>query len=529
VHAVAAALATPTPNQLLLGLQEFGYNVYLTVSNQFKDAQVNLATLGDDVAQIFGISRVVVTDPGNYGNPTLNRQYFVPMRDFISAPLATVAMAYGQLTGAAPDLQGFIDAALTTNSLGYPGFKIYRGLDTDSYVLWSDSYDLLQAKGVRIITRYYSAEQKTNALNALVAGLQDPTKVMIVPIAGPVDGRTDAADKTVIVLGYDSTRNVVTINDPTRTDGQGLQMGLDDFLNAWSGNNYELVTAQLAASSSTPQPAPQTKLVWSLPAPNQIGQALQGAATGIAVAIVHQIQGAQASLGDLANDLSYTFGVNDPTASPPAPGNIEIGNYTANLRYWYFQGNYPTCAVMATAAIIAQLTGTLPADLGQQILNQASTTPSGVYPGQKIYEPNGEPNTPLHWGVNNEDVVKLLNMNGLNADLTSYLKSQGNVALDAMTAALSQKQGVMVTLASNVIWNAYTRAYFNETREQPGPEGVQSDHTVVVISVDLTKKVVYLNDSALLKGQGFPVPLDEFMKAWEWSSYSLITAEPQST
>ncbi|WP_144418204.1 hypothetical protein [Mycobacterium sp. EPa45] len=525
----SASLSTPTPNQLLGGLAEFGHNLYLTVSNQIIGAQTNLEILRDDLANVLGISRVTVTNPGVYGNPTQNKQYFVPMRDFVSGALATVAMAYGQLTGSTPDLQGFIDKALTTDSLGYPGYKIYRGLDTDSFVLWTDSYELLQDKGVRVITHPYSPEQQSKAINDLVAGLQDPTKVVIVPVEGAVTGQTGVSEKIVVVLGYDTNRNIVTINDPTRTDGQGLEVGLDDFLTGWSRNEYDLVTVQLAASSSTPQPAPATKLVWSLPAPDQIGQALQGAGKSIALAIVHQIEGAQANLADLANDLSYTFGIKDPTAAPPAPGDIEVGNYAANLRYWYYQGNYDTCAIMATAAIVGQLKGILPPDLGQVVYGQATSTASGQYPGQKIFEPNGQPGTALHWGVSNTDVVKLLNMNGLNADWTTYLKSQGNVALDAMTAALNQKQGVIVSVASNVIYNAYTRAYFDETREQPGPEGVKSDHSVVVISVDPGKKIVYLNDSALQNGKGFPVPLDEFMKAWRYSDYSLITAELPAT
>ncbi|WP_457226107.1 hypothetical protein [Mycolicibacterium sp. CBM1] len=523
---VSRAAAVPTPNQLLSGLQQLGRDLSVTVSNQMYDVRANLATLRDDLAQVFGISRVVVTTPGVYGNPTQNKQYFVAMPDFVSAALSTVAMAYGQLTGTAPDLPAFVDAALNTGSLAFPGNKIYRGPGTTWFVKWTDSYELLQDKGVRVITRYYNGEQQSRAVNDLVAGLSDPTKVMIAAITGPVDGRTEPGEKTVIVIGVDTTRNIVTINDPTRADGQGLEMKYDDFLDAWGKQNYLLVTTQLAASSSTPLSTPATKLVWSLPAPNEIGGALQNAGRSIALAVVHQIQGAQTNLADLATDLAYTFGVNDPSADgPPASGDLEYGNYTRNLPYLYPQGKYATCAIMATAAIIAQLRGgELPPDLGQQILDQATSTPSGRIPGETIYETNGGQNG-LHWGTYNEDVVKLLNMNGVNADWTTYLKKQGDVAMDAMTSALNQQQGVMVSLASNVTWNAYLRKYFGRNVIPPGDRGVQSDHVVVVISVNLTKKIVYLNDSAMENGQGFPVPLDDFMKAWQYSNYSLITAE----
>lgn len=522
----SVVLATPTPNNVLQGLEEFGHNVYLTVANQISGAQANLAVLGEDLAAVFGISRETITNPGIYGNPTQNKQYYVPMADYVSAPLATVAMAYGQLTGTAPDLPGFTTAALDTESLVYPGYKIYRGVGTNWFVKWTDSYELLQDKNVRIISRSYYDDQQTKAINDLAAGLEDPTKVMIAAIKGPVDGQTDPGTKTVVVLGLDTTRDVVTINDPTQADGQGLEMSLDDFTQQWSSQRYQLVTAQQAASSSVPLPPPATKLVWSLPAPNEIGQALQAGLKNVAVLVVHQIEGLQANVGQLAEDLRYTFGINDPDIAPPSPESVEYGNYTKNYPYFVYQGNYPTCLIMATAAIIGQLRGgAMPADLGQQILDQATSTPSGVYPNETIYEPNGTGKNGLHWGTNSADAVKLLNMNGINADWTTYLKSQGDVAMDTMTSALNQNQGVIVALASNVIWNAYTRKYFDETRTEPGPNGVASDHSVVVISVDMTKKAVYINDSALQNGQGFPIPLDEFMKAWQYSSYSLITAE----
>ncbi len=182
-------------------------------------------------------------------------------------------------------------------------------------------------------------------------------------------GVTGAGEKTVIVIGLDTTQNLVTINDPTQAGGQGLQMSLEDFTDQWSKQSFRLVTAQLASSSSTPLPAPATKLVWSLPAPNDIGRALDSAGKNVALLVVHQIQGAQANLGDLANDLSYVFGgVADPNIAPPSPDSVEYGNYAKNYPYFVYQGNYPTCLLMATAAIIGQLrgrrdaTGSWPAD-----------------------------------------------------------------------------------------------------------------------------------------------------------------------
>ena len=522
----------PTPNQIIAAIQGFGANLYLTAMNQVYGFQRNLDVLRDDVANAFGIHRVVVTKPLPFGTPASTVQYYVSTNDFYSAALATVAMAYGQLTGTAPDLQGIIDQALTTDSFVYNGQTIYLGPDSTKFVQWVDSFELLQDKNVRVITRYYGTNQWSKAFNDLTNGLQDPTKSLIVPIRGLVDGRTGAHDKTVVVIGVDNVNGTVTVNDPTRADGQGLKMSIDEFKDAWSGRNYQLVTTQLASSPSTPPPAPSTtKLVWSLPRPDRIGQALQSAFGGIAAAFVHQIDGVRDNFADLSTDLARTFGVADPVdVTPPAPENIQYGNYAKNIQYWKYQGNYSTCVLMATAAVIAQLTGGgMPVDmnaLGEDVVNLAKTTVSGVKPG-------GVPMFEEPSGTFYADAVTLLNMYNLNADYVSYLKNDGNQALNGLTTALSQGQGVIVSVHNNTIYNAYANTYFREwAQDNPlfpnGSEPVRTNHGVVVLGVDLTKNVVYLNDSALRKGQGLPIPLDTFMEAWQYSNYGTVTAEKRT-
>lgn len=519
----------PTPSQIISAIQGFGANLYLTAMNQVYGFQRNLDVLRDDVANVFGIRRVVITKPLPFGTPASTVQYYVSANDFLSAALATVAMAYGQLTGTTPDLQGITEQALNTPSLYYNGQNIYLGLGSTKFVIWSDSYELLQDKNVRVITRYYGTDQWSKAFNDLTNGLQDPTKAMIVPISGLVDGRTGASPKTVVVIGVDNVNETVTVNDPTRADGQGLTMSIDEFKDAWSSQKYQLVTTQLASSPSTPPPAPSTtKLVWSLPRPDRIGQALQSAFGSMAAAFVHQIDGVRDNFADLSTDLARTFGVSEPVdLTPPAPENIQYGDYAKNFQYWAYQGKYGTCALMATAAVIAQLTGNgMPVDmnaLGQDVIDLAQTTVSGVRPG-------GVPMFENATGTYSQDVVTLLNRYNLNADFVTYLKTDGNQALNGLTAALSQGQGVIVSVHNNTVYNAYINTYFSEYLRGKvlfpnGEEPVKSNHAVVVLGVDLTKNLVYLNDSAWQKGQGLPIPLDTFMKAWQYSNYSTVTAE----
>lgn len=524
VPAAAVAQASnpfglPTPEELLRGLQELGTNLYFAVMNQLYGFQRSLTALRDDVIGILGFTQEVITRSLPFGNPTGNAQYFVQSGDFLSAGLATVAMAYAQLTQGTVDLQGFLTAASNTASLVKPGTMVYLGPGM-RIVYWTDSYEVLQDKDVRIIIRNYGTDQASKAYNDLTNGLTDPTKAMIVAINGPISVGTGVRQKTVVVIGVDNVNGTVTINDPTRDDGQGLVLSYDEFMDAWGPNNYQLVTTQLTSSPNVAPDASETRWVWSLPSIQQIG-------SRVAAAFVHQVQVFQESITDLSNDLSLTFGITQPEPiGPPSAGDTEYGNYLANYQYWKYQGNFGTCALMATSAVIAQLTANgMPVDMdaiAAEVQQLAETLPSGIRVGMPIY-------TEGKGGTFSADVITLLNKFGINADYTTYLKTEGSLALDNMTAALDQGQSVIVSVNNKVIYDAWNKQFLGENwaRFRDGLD--VSNHAVTVLSVNMTKGVVYLNDSALRNGQGLAVPLDQFMKAWETGNFSLTTAERDSS
>ncbi|MGN7781419.1 hypothetical protein ACTJJE_18115 [Mycolicibacterium sp. 22603] len=524
VPAAAVAQASnpfglPTPEELLRGLQELGTNLYFAVMNQLYGFQRSLTALRDDVIGILGFTQEVITRSLPFGNPTGNAQYFVQADDYLSGALATVAMAYAQLTQGAVDLQGFLAAASNTASLVKPGTMVYLGPGM-RIVYWTDSYEVLQDKDVRIIMRSYGTNQASKAYNDLTNGLTDPTKAMIVAINGPVSDLTGDRQKTVVVIGVDNVNGTVTINDPTRADGQGLVMSYDDFMDAWGSNKYQLVTTQLTSSPNVAPDASETRWVWSLPSIQQIG-------SRVAAAFVHQVQVFQENVTDLSNDLSRTFGIAQPEPiGPPSAGDTEYGNYLANYQYWKYQGSFGTCALMATSAVIAQLTANgMPVDMdaiAAEVQQLAETLPSGIKVGMPIY-------TEGKGGTFSADVITLLNRFGINADYTTYLKNEGSLALDNMTAALDQGQSVIVAVNNKVIYDAWNKQFLGENwaRFRDGLD--DANHAVTVLSVNMTKGVVYLNDSALLNGQGLAVPLDQFMKAWETGNFSLTTAERDSS
>lgn len=520
----AFAWAPPTPNQILRTLQQFGQDMYATVAHQIRGVQRNLTVLGADLNRMLGIKRVVFIEPAPYGNPAANLQYWAPQA-YRSHTLATVAMAWAQLTGTQVDVQAFLDLAMDEDSLYNTGVKVYDPA-TNRFVTYTDSYEVLQGKGVRITTSFFARDQESHALHALTTGLQNPAKAMIVTIVGTADGINGPAGKSVVVLGVDTEAGTVIYNDPTVSTGQGATMTVDDFLTAWQASNYSVVTAQLAATAGVTPTTPasqKARLVWSLPRPDQLGSVLRNLGTMFVETVVNQIDGVQRNLVDLSDDLARTFGVASLIQpEPPAPGDIEYGSYTANKPFWIYQGDAQSCAIMASAGLIGQLTGVMPTQ--QEILELAWSTPSDVYAGQSIFEGDGD--VPgKHWGTNQVDVLKLLNLNGLDADVTTFLKSQRQLALDTLNASLADKQGVMVSVNANLVWKAFENNYFKADEYRPPAHTLRSDHMVIVLSVNTSKNVVYINDSAWQTGQGLPVPLDKFLDAWQTGGHTMITAQ----
>ncbi|MGW0162845.1 hypothetical protein ACWDUN_26330 [Mycobacterium sp. NPDC003323] len=509
----------PTPNQILRTLQQFGTDLYYTVAHQFQGMRRNLTVLRDDLVRMVGIRQIVVVDDAPYGNPAANLQYWAE-RGYSSHTLATAAMAWAQLTGTAVDVQSFLDIAAAADSLYADNQKVYVP-GSDRFVNWTDAFEVLQGRGVRIFTHFYAQEQKSNALHALTAGLQDPTKAQMV-----VMDDEDGDSKAVVVIGVDTDAGTVTVNDPTSSTGRGATMNLDDFLSDWGAQNFRLVTAQLAATIGAPPSTPaatRTRWVWELPRPERLGQVLRNLGGMVAETVVNQIDGVQRNLVDLSDDLARTFGVANLIApEPPAPGDVEFGDYTANKPYFIFQGDAQSCAIMASAGIIGQLTGVMPTQ--QQILEQAWNTPSDVISGEAIFEGDGD--VPgKHWGTYTTDVLKLLNLNGVDADVTTFLKSQRQFAVETLNASLADKQGVIVSVNASVLLKAHENTFFHPERYRPPSHTLNSNHMVIVLSVNTTKNVVYINDSAWENGQGLPVPLDKFLDAWQTGGHTMVTAQ----
>jgi hypothetical protein len=49
------------------------------------------------------------------------------------------------------------------------------------------------------------------------------------------------ADHAVVVTGIDDERAVITLNDPGQEGGEGWEITIADFMDAWDDSNYEMV------------------------------------------------------------------------------------------------------------------------------------------------------------------------------------------------------------------------------------------------------------------------------------------------
>lgn len=132
------------------------------------------------------------------------------------------------------------------------------------------------------------------------------------------------------------------------------------------------------------------------------------------------------------------------------------------------------------------------------------------------------------------DAVKLLDKNGFDATFNFYAKSDGDWALSNLESALDDGKAVMVSIYQD---NLYRQLY----KEPVAPGLRDGNHAIVVLGVNETQGLVYLNDSALTgtgtikvngkefamkSGQGITVSLSAFMSVWQAGGYVTVTAVP---
>lgn len=286
-----------------------------------------------------------------------------------------------------------------------------------------------------------------------------------------------------------------------------------------------------AAKKNTATKRTVAQRVPSLPTPPQVEHAILAALDGtrrqldtlrltLEKSVRQHAEAIDDTFDTLRNDLivlsqSSGFSLTSPelpTLPPPTSTNPVIyGNREKKVQYWAEQsGN--TCALMSAAMLIGQLTGKMPSE--KDMVAEAESTYSVTKQGGKIYLA-AENNF-----VSTRDVLVLLEKHGINAVFTLYTRDQGDRALTNLEAALGQNKSVAVAIHSSTVWK------FGPGETAPAAF-IRSDHMVTVLAIDPTDNRVWINDTGLTKdkkGQDLALPLGVFMKAWQASEFTTVTA-----
>jgi predicted double-glycine peptidase len=169
------------------------------------------------------------------------------------------------------------------------------------------------------------------------------------------------------------------------------------------------------------------------------------------------------------------------------------GDPAAAAPYWRYQQQDYSCAEMAVADVIGQITGHEPTE--DEITGAAENIPSLSHAGP-IYHPGGR--------TSNRDLAPLLAHYGIQADAV-------HTNTDALARDLDQGRKVIVGLNDKVIWNK-------------SGDRTQENHFVVVIGIDTGAGVVHLNDSGIRAGRDEQVSIATFEQAWGASdNFAVVT------
>jgi hypothetical protein len=239
-------------------------NIALLVKHQIEGIRDNLTALRYDLEAIVGPNRAPVNPdipaddtPGVIGNPADKEGYFLYQGRTNRCVLMSTAMVIGQLLGAdkMPTAQQITDEAATTASTVTPGAKIYDP-KADTYVKYADALALLEEHGITATSTQYSKGQGATALANIKAALSAGESVIVTVNANIAWGRAApggvvSANHAITVLGIDTAKNIVYVNDSASQNGMGIAMKMDVFMGAWAPNEYQTITAYVTPAQES--------------------------------------------------------------------------------------------------------------------------------------------------------------------------------------------------------------------------------------------------------------------------------------
>ncbi|MBB3601134.1 hypothetical protein FHT40_000767 [Mycolicibacterium sp. BK556] len=310
--------------------------------------------------------------------------------------------------------------------------------------------------------------------------------------ARPATGKTAKPKPARTVSSSDVSAPVIQLHTKRSQPAASTSAATDD-ITAASATSTKQATVKRAAALPTPDQVQQTIVAGLDSARRRLDDLRQK----IETLVQNQIIGFQDNLVTLRIDLERVFNPNR---------QIIYGNL-ANAQYWA-AGGAQTSNLMAAAMVISAITGqTVTA---QSIIDEAMNTDSVARPGRAMYL--GTNTYDWVWAT---DAVQLMENHGVKVTTVYYTKSQEQRALNTVETALSQGKSVIVSINGTVV--------SSNTSSQ---EQWTTEHQAVLLGINITKNLVYLNDGANPQGQNLTMPIEDFLDAWQASRYTAIIAEP---
>lgn len=175
----------------------------------------------------------VAGDDGIHGDPREDIEYHTVQPGPVDCLPTSVSMIVSEVTGVEVSAEAVVDLANES------GFMTDTGMSLDN------SLALLQAYGVDATLETGSADALRDALDngdEVIIGLDSAD--LYADGGGPFDPGMAAGHAVVLTGIDDGPPAYVYINDPAFTDGAGVQVPLDEFLDAWQDAEYQMVTVE---------------------------------------------------------------------------------------------------------------------------------------------------------------------------------------------------------------------------------------------------------------------------------------------
>jgi hypothetical protein len=199
-------------------------------------------------------------------------------------------------------------------------------------------------------------------------------------------------------------------------------------------------------------------------------------------------------------------GTPDALVAEALGASSEVIGEPEDTAYWHQQANKDTCAVVSQEFILDELTGQ---DFTEEQLRQEAYENGWYNPGS---------------GTPREFVGNLLEAHGIDVERRS------GCTLEDLSEQLAQGQNVIVGLDAGEVLNPGIDDD-DLLCEFVGIPEQGANHAVQVIGIDYSdpnNPMVILNDPGHSQGQGFRIPADQFVDAWEDSGNYMVhtTGQP---